>query len=387
MNQSIGRPLQTWVCFAVVVVAGLFGGIERAHADGVERILFIRAEFTNAPMPMTHDVWLNELIGVKEAAETFFVRNSYGRIAGYDADYTPVLTLPGVSTDYIGDIALITYAMLDAARDAGFDVDAYDHQVLSYPGVLNQNFGAAALPGRVWLPGEYPWAPGFIHEMGHSYNVGHAGAIEGNGVPYPGVYREGRDGLFVMGSDDGDMYQMPLPMKYTIGWVDDQHIVDIDSGNYGTYRIYAFDRDTLPEAKTLGLRFEADGRTFWISFAPGLAQLYDEHGGAVWEEGVIVQMQDFSRTFLLDFTPGSQGEGDSADWIDTRDGALTLGMTYTFPNGGPIIRPIAVGETDGWKWIEVRVIPEPATAAILMLTGAVLLTGRPSSRRGDLGHA
>src|SRR5690606_36917591 len=115
--------------------------------------------------------------------------------------------------------------------------------------------------------------------------------------------------------------------------------------------------------------------------------LYDEHGGAVWEEGVIVQMQDFSRTFLLDFTPGSQGEGDSADWIDTRDGALTLGMTYTFPNGGPIIRPIAVGETDGWKWIEVRVIPEPATAAILMLTGAVLLTGRPSSRRGDLGHA
>ncbi len=367
------RRLFTAMMMLIAMVVAIGG--QRIQAQGTERLLFIRAQFADAPMPMSDAVWLQELMNVTDAAEAFFVANSYGYMSGYEADYTPVFTLPGVAADYIGDLGLITYAMLDAASDAGYSVGDYDHQVLSYPGVLNQNFGAAAIPGRVWLPGEYPWAPGFVHEMGHSYNVGHAGAVEGNGTPYPGVYREGRDGLFVMGSDDGDMYQMPLPMKYVIGWVDEQHIVDVDSHNLGTHRIWAYDRDTLPEPNTLGVRFQADGQTFWISFAPGLADLYPEHGGEVWEQGVIIHVQDTHRTFLLDFTPGSQGAGDTADWIDTRDGALVLGTSFTFPEEITII-PIAVGETDGWKWIDVRIIPEPTTTALLLASGVWWLAGR-----------
>ena len=377
---QLSRPF-----YIVILLTAVFleVGSAQLFAQQPERILYIRGEFSDSAMPISESVWSQRLTDINAFGQTYYQRDSYGTISEFQGTLTPVFRLPEASTGYQGgsNVHKLNSHMRSLASNAGFNLSQYDQVVLSYPGVLNQPFGAAALPGTVWLPGSNPWGPGFVHEMGHAFGVGHASSIEAGDQVFPGEHREGRDGLHMLGSEDGRLAPTNLYMKLRMGFVGNEYFQTATEN--GVHRIYAYDEATLPNSSDnkLGTFFNVDGLQFLVSYGPGMAEIWDDFGGEVWSRGVMVHQTLNSITRLLDFTPGSQGEGNTEDYWDTRDGALTLGNTFQFPNSDFLIQPLETGTgVDGRRYINVRFqltpIPEPGHAVGLAALSLALIGRR-----------
>jgi len=261
--------------------------------------------------------------------------------------------------------------MRKAAAEAGYDLDRFDQVVLSYPMMPKFGAGAYGSPGTIWMPGKEPWAAGFTHEFGHALGIGHASAFEGGKTAYPGEHREGRDGLFMMGSDNdvnlefsGRRAPVNLPMRYKMGFLDERLVQRLAADQLEvptTYRISAFDREALSKdvehGRSLAVVFESGGKEFWVSFAPTLAEYWSEFNGEGWARGVMVHELDDAVTRIIDFTPGSQGgSGNEADYVDTRDGSLQVRKEFAFPDSNIGIGVLRTGGSkDGVRWIDVKI--------------------------------
>ncbi len=324
-------------------------------------VLFIRAQFPDAPMKLSDAEWKRRLTTLHRKNSDYWARHSYGTIPQITAEYTKVLQLPENSTAYTGggNTHKLATAMRALAAAAGHQLASYPQLILSYPGVLDQPFGAAGLPGTVWLPGHDPYDGGMIHEFGHALGVGHANSVEGPArTIFPGERREGRDGLFMMGSDgegrEGDYSTINLPMRYRMGFLGDTSLTTVETT--GTYRIFEFEKDTLTSGQKLALRINIAGADFWVTFAPSMSPRWRQFGSSGFTRGIIVHRLTGSITDILDFTPGSAGGlGNQSDYIDTRDGALTIGQEFTFPDIPVTLRPLTTGTNHGTRWIEVAV--------------------------------
>ncbi len=321
------------------------------------RVLVVRAEFPDRKMELGESEWKREWGTLQEKLADYWKRHSYGIIEDIPMECTGRLELPEASTNYF-DVQELRKAMRRAAEKEGYRLSEYDQVVLSYPSIRhNISFGGLGTPGTVWLPGSNPFDGGYIHEFGHALGVGHANAVEGDGVPYPGEHREGRDGLFMMGSEGqgrvGDYSTINLPMRYRMGFVGDDHLER--AKGRGVYRIYDFERERLAEKRTLGVRVEVEGKDFWITYAPAMADRWSRFNAEGFERGVLLHELRGSVTDILDFTPGSQGTGSTADFIDTRDGALQIGTSFAFPGTTVVVEPLKTGRTGNWRWIEVGI--------------------------------
>lgn len=367
------RSLTLWAL--TVGVAGLavaLSSSEALHAAAPERVLYIRAEFDDYAFGANDATWLQRLENIDGVAEDYWNFNSYGEITEFQSSYTEVFQLPDALTadspfQAGANVGAIRSSMRTAADNAGWNLNAYDQIVLSFPGVPQFPAGALGTPGTIWMPGSNPNADGYTHEFGHALGVGHANAIEGGPVTYPGEHREGRDGLFMMGSENGvapvagrpRRGPINLPMRHQMGFVDDQLIQEVQDD--GVYRIHAFDRESLEGDigldRTLAAVFEWDDSDWWISFAPSLADRWAAFNGSVWTDGAIVQQHVGQITRILDFTPASQGGvGNEEDYVDTRDGALRVGMSYSFPDRGVRLDTLATGFSgDGVAWLDVQI--------------------------------
>lgn len=355
------RPLILSALMTIFIVFGFsmpaLAGGQRAEKPHAVKVLIVCAEFEDKEMDLSSSAWKRTWKELVEKLEEYWTFQSYGVISRIEAEYTERLMLPGTSADY-EDVHDLNKAMRAAADDEGFRLSKFDHVILSYPSIKHSiSFGGLAMPGTIWMPGTKPFDGGVIHEFGHALGVGHASSIEADGVPYPGEHREGRDGLVMMGSDGdgriGDYSSINVPMRYKMGFIGDNHVKQA-KGN-GVYRIYDFECETLDKNKPIAVRVEVDDKDFWITFAPGMAKRWAKFNADGFKKGVIVQELRGSITEILDFTPGSRGEGNTADYHDIRDGALVIGETYTFPDSRMTIEPLKTGSTGKWKWIEIRV--------------------------------
>lgn len=332
-------------------------------------VLYIRAQFEDVPMTIAgvpnssvNRRWVENLRAMDSLAEDFWSYNSYGQISEFQSGITEVYTLPDSTSSQFqsgANVFGISHAMREMARESGWEVERYDQIVLSFPGLPAFPAGALGTPGTIWMPGGDPFKPGFVHEFGHALGVGHASAIEGDGVVLPGDHREGRDGLVMMGSEDGRLAPINLPMRHVMGFVDPRLVRRATQA--GVFRIHSFDRESIVGdeelERLLGVRVSHQSRDYWLSFAPGLADIWADFNGEGWASGVVVQQLSGDITRILDFTPGSQGgNGNEEDYVDTRDGALVVGDAFTFPNSELTLKPLQTGTSDdGVKWIDVRI--------------------------------
>lgn len=364
---------------AVPALALLWAPDAEARDGAPDRVLYIRARFDDvAPYTTRESQWFNDLAAADAEASSFWDHNTYGLVDGFDSSITEVFNL-GASSRYDNNgstrIGLLATDMRNAAASAGWNLADVDTFVYSFPDPADIGAGALGSPGNIWMPA-FPFAGGLTHEYGHALALGHANLYEGGSEVYPGVHREGRDGLYMLGSEGGvqrvDGLRAPinLPMRDKIGAVPDGLI------DYGvapsllgqtvteTHRVYDFNRTDisgdLAAGRKLGVTFEYDRKQWYVSFAPSLAQHWSAQNGSGWANGIAVHELQGDITRGLDFTPGSQGgSGNEEDYVDSRDGALVVGSSYSFPTSGGVdvtLAPLATGfDGDGVKWIDVQI--------------------------------
>lgn len=381
MMQTTTRDRFIEYLFAVLALLAALPAIARDNAP--DRVMYIRADFSDLGGYTTPNNWFNDLSAADAEASSFWDHNTFGFVDGFDSSITQVFDL-GAKAKYVNstangdstDIWLLAQDMRSAAAAAGWDTSSVDTFVYSFPDPASIGGGALGTPGHIWMPA-YPYPPGLTHEYGHALAVGHAGLYEGGDAVYPGEIRGGGDGVYMMGSEGGvkiiNGLRAPinLPMRDKIGSVPDGLIdYDVAGSLIGqtaseTHRIYDFNRGDvsgdLAADRKLGVTFSYDNKEWYVSYAPGLADHWAMENGSGWANGIAVHESLGDITRGLDFTPGSQGSvaQNTYDYVDSRDGALTVGNSYTFPTANNIdvtLEPLSTGvDGDGVKWIDVRI--------------------------------
>lgn len=321
-------------------------GVSQVAAEwtqGPKRILLMRVSFPDAPQePMTEAEGHTLLAQIN----SFFVECSYG-LTSISGDVTPLLNLPQPTTYYQSSGEGLLYSdAINLAMQRGYDPAAYDlHSVRFipiYPGIL----GRGQLGGRVsWLQTSAMGTG--RHEIGHNYGLYHANSwrADNDSIIGPGHHVEYGNSYDVMGYSPVNG-QFNANYKHRLGWLREEHIEDIRSN--GTYRLYAFDTNTLTSGRKYAQRI-AGTKEYWIE----RRQL--PFGILKPSEGVLVQWapwaESYGGTHLLDMLPEDLG---APSW------SLYPGRTFRDPESGFYITPMQVSPAGEWVDVAVRFGNDPS---------------------------
>ena len=189
---------------------------------GAQDLLFIRVLFSDeAGSPFSGAKDAARLDAQLERTRNAIAATSYGALTLADIDVTPLLTLPGTQDSYsfgTEGARRLRVDALNAAADAGFDIDSYWNDVTWFPRTTfpEDTFeffgGLANLDTRgIWLNGTID-ADVLVHEIGHSLGVLHGGAQDPDDpavpLPLPGegqilTYGDPRDVMGDGSAEDG----------------------------------------------------------------------------------------------------------------------------------------------------------------------------------------
>ena len=336
-----------------------------------------------------------------EIAEEYWQRNSYGKITSFDVEFAPSIRLPYNLPQQADRAALLartgTQAPLDAVMSdvsaelatRGINVNDYDILLRLFRGggIVSGIFGSpgrADHPGGVYYTGDAAkignidhTPSGLVHELGHSLGIRHPGIY--NSVPgnvFPG-YSTREEGLSpsMMGSGrvnnpySGRLsYSAIDPVcRYGLGYLTDTNVKTARLNE--TVRIYDFNTDRLTPGNDVAVVLNVpSGRAvgdWWLCFNPSLSDTLEpanSPGTNVWRDGIGVFKRNFVGPYyvisdILDFTPNSvPGETKNNKRDDARDGALTIGSQWTFPESNIQLKPISKGTRNGVRYIDVQII-------------------------------
>ncbi|MEZ6137673.1 MAG: hypothetical protein R3C53_22530 [Pirellulaceae bacterium] len=326
------------------------------------KFLCIRVNFADRQIfPQGDKAWKLKLDALFAFAEPYYRFQSYGQIARMPHETTEVFFIDKSWTTYKGKEGELADEMRKRAQAAGWSVEEFDHVVLSFPSI-DGSYGALGTPGTIWMPGDNPWPPGFAHELGHAFGVGHAGTWEGGEAAWPGVHDEGSDANFTMGSGEvGAAWN--LPMKVKLGWVPKDKLGQAKSGTKSVHRIYQFDTPILTDFGNVG----TIAGDFWLSYAPNQTHwVKDGVPRDVVRQGVFIHTLHGEITRLVDATPNSRDSPDRSQYRldpfhDTKDAALTIGsqliidQSANHPSYELRITPLRIGKTRAFFWIDVEI--------------------------------
>jgi hypothetical protein len=189
-----------------------------AATKGNEHVLIILASAGSKPYPVA------DVQRTAREANAFFEASSFGQVH-LDVDVTPWLPVIanasacGLSTRGLDTVVA---PARQAADRAGFDPDLYDDVVYtladSHCGFLGETYGH-----QVMLTRE-PTVPLLLHELGHTFGLGHAQAADCMTSPVRcGIYETG-DTMSPMGSGTLDFSAYE---KFILGWIPAQPRVSI----------------------------------------------------------------------------------------------------------------------------------------------------------------
>jgi hypothetical protein len=236
----------------MLTLAGVAAPSAAPAVTGKQRVLAVLAAYGPRGFPR------DEMTQALAQAGAFLRRSSYGRMS-LETTVTPWLDA-GFSAPSCAAVRTILPEPLlvpvrAAARKAGYNLAAYDRVIYSVAGT-DCVFQGAAADDEVLLT-RRPELPTIVHELGHTWGLGHAAAAEHCGTFC--VIQEEGDPYTPMGIGFGDFSAYE---KELLGWIDPQPRVT----KPGRYRVY-------PNAAKTGLHAlvlnAADGQ-YWIEQRPDL---------------------------------------------------------------------------------------------------------------------
>ncbi len=339
---------------------------------GTRRALYLRIVFRDdTTIPISEEQAKDEM----EQVNDFYIEASYSKTA-INAIITPILTLPQPKAFYAlsGPARLMTDAQTQAAQ-LGYAPEDYQLILARFTPVPGYNWGGLGGGNLAWL--QYNGVGLAIHEIGHCYGLGHANSWETRRAPLPPTPPDRFDTDSVIGHDSilgaGDDIEYGDPFdvmgggggesqragggsisgftghfnpigKYRLDWLPASAL--IQSTTSTTNRIHVFDTPVLDSDRRYALLVKKDAqRTYWVSARNRISGNRWITNGVSLHWAAWPQLIGYST--LLDSTPGT---------VDGKnDGSISLGRTYSDPEAGVHITPIARGGTGGDTWYDVVV--------------------------------
>jgi hypothetical protein len=297
---------------------------------GTKRVLVMRVDFSDRPGESVSAQEAERLVSTE--VSDFYSVSSYGRTS-LVGTATPLLRLPQPRSSYATLFDAIADARV-AARNAGFDPDGYDLDLIAGDPSFTSNHGVAIVGGKgAAIEGAFLFSI-VAHELGHNFGLNHASMwVSDDETPTgPGHLDEYGNEWDVMGQGRtaGSIFEPAA--RWWLGWLPDNAVTDMNTS--GTYRVLA--HDDASSAGTRVLRFTRDessvGR-FWLSVRQQAREEWPRYAGFL----VRTQSTIADRTELLDLTPGDQTGNLNAP--------LAVGQSFTHPSTGVVITPIGLTGT------------------------------------------
>jgi uncharacterized protein (TIGR03382 family) len=299
-----------------------------AWAEGPKSVLYVRVDFSDR----TGDpVALNTAQTMIDTnTNQVYQSNSYGKTS-LSATVTPTLRLPKTRVEYQTNdqYLLLRSDALAVARDAGFDPNLFDRDVIAFASTYSGWAGRGYVGGKgTWLNGDFSLRV-TGHELGHNYGVNHANYWNSTGLTVigPGSNTEYGNPYDIMGGGGGQANHFNAWFKKLVGWLPPSEIAEVTTST--TVRL------TELEKPTTGLhtaRIVRDAqKDYWLEYRPAINTPHTKDGislnwGYAYNTG----------SHLLDVTPGDGSRNNAT---------LIIGRTFSDRLAGVHITPIAKGGT------------------------------------------
>lgn len=234
----------------VVLLAAVALPSAGAAAKGNEHVLIILASAGSKPYPVA------DVETTSRQASAFFKTSSFGQVR-LDVDVTPWLpVISGASTCGLSTRGLdaVVAPARQAADRAGFSPEVYDDIVYtladSHCGFLGETLGHEVMLTRE------PTVPLLLHELGHTFGLGHAQAADCVTSPVRcGIYETG-DTLSPMGSGTLDFSAYE---KFILGWIPPQPHISVA-------KTYVLAPPTSSSKLAQALVVETTQGSWWIEY-------------------------------------------------------------------------------------------------------------------------
>ena len=337
---------------------------DAAWITGEKRVLWLKLEFGDDPGEPVSDA---TLATTSADVNTFYQGTSHGKTS---MRFTTVPTLlrvrdkayyntSGSTTGDLRSDALAAAKAYDVANGntGAYDPDKFDRWIMVFKRVAAYNFGGIGNLGgpTVWLNNS-AGASVAAHELGHNQSLDHSHAWLPSGPSPigPGTHVEYGDVFDRMGSSGSSANNFfNVSQKFKLGYLDTASITTITTA--GAYRLTRHDHKDAMGVR--GLRVGAGNvdYDYWIEHrrlgptALTPQQLDRLQNGVVlhWGPQKLPNFVTGAGSYLIDTTPGSAG--------GTNDAPLRIGESFTDPNAGITITPLAVGGTAPNEYIDVQV--------------------------------
>jgi hypothetical protein len=337
------------------------------------QIILIRVDFSDLAGESFSS---NRAVQLVRELHRFYQDNSFGRAGfteiGQGSTVTEVFRLPRTASSYgsANDAGDLRTDARTAARAAGYDLTAYDNDIIclgSVPGFGWAGLGFVGAPGA-WIRGTSSTGV-TAHELGHNLGLNHANFWDtgGQSITGPGSSIEYGDKFDTMGAANAGRYHFNARYKRLLGWLGPGEFAVATTN--GVYRIHAHDQ-TNTTSGSRGLQVFANARTnYWAEFRRQFTSNPSLMNGL----GLRWTGRANEASLLLDTTPGSTGEKD--------DAPILLGRTFSDPIAGIHLTPLRLGLGPP-DWIEVAVNrgsfprnrPPASTLNAPILTGSTAQT-------------
>lgn len=315
-------------------------------------MFFIRIDFSDTPGAAQSEAALDELLNTTVANSISAM--SYGKTTINATVSSMTVRMPQPTSHYLPSSTTLLY---NDARDAYLALtsptalNGYDIIGVQFPAIGMVSGSGVSFAGLATIGGSRQWIQGatgagvLVHEFGHNYGLGHASFWDtnGNSVVGTGTNNEYGDLFDIMGSGPVPASHFHMQAKQRLNWLDANQWLDTTTS--GIRRVHRFD-DPATTGASRALRITkatSPDEYYWVGFRPGIPGNSFLQNGAY----LVWQRPSFTRSWLLDTTPGSAEE--------RRDSAIPLGKTYSDFSSNIHITPLAVGGTFENRHLDINV--------------------------------